>query len=152
MSFREADEFNAIHGNQFIADLMPKHPIYTAMLPETALAVIGVPHQSGRAAQRMLEKEGFAYENYVDIFDGGPTLTAATDSIATIRDARTDTVDAIGPVGGATSECLVAHGRLDSFRACLGRVSRTAGGVTLDADAAAALDASGGDSITWAPR
>ena len=25
MSFQEADEFNAIHGNQFIADLMPKH-------------------------------------------------------------------------------------------------------------------------------
>ena len=32
MNFQEADEFNAVHGNQFIADLMPKHPIYTAML------------------------------------------------------------------------------------------------------------------------
>src|SRR3546814_2949300 len=36
MTFQEADAFNAIHGNQFIADLMPKHPIYTAMLPESA--------------------------------------------------------------------------------------------------------------------
>ena len=47
MSFQEADEFNAIHGNQFIADLMPKHPIYTAMLPESARAVIGLPHPVG---------------------------------------------------------------------------------------------------------
>ena len=27
MSFQEADYFNAINGNQFIADLMPKHPV-----------------------------------------------------------------------------------------------------------------------------
>ena len=32
MSFQEADYFNAINGNQFIADLMPKHPVYIAML------------------------------------------------------------------------------------------------------------------------
>jgi len=30
MSFQEADYFNAINGNQFIADLMPKHPVYVA--------------------------------------------------------------------------------------------------------------------------
>ena len=34
MTFPEADEFNAVHGTQFIADLMPKTPIYTAMLPD----------------------------------------------------------------------------------------------------------------------
>lgn len=48
MNFREADQFNAIHGHQFIADLMPKHPIYTAMLTETARAAIGLPHPSPR--------------------------------------------------------------------------------------------------------
>jgi len=73
MSFQEADNFNALHGNQFIADLMPKHPIYTAMIPESARAVMGVPHVSGRAAMRMLEDEGFVFDNYIDIFDGGPT-------------------------------------------------------------------------------
>jgi len=43
MSFQEADEFNAIHGNQFIADLMPKTPIYTAMLNDSARAVKAWP-------------------------------------------------------------------------------------------------------------
>ncbi|MET0307226.1 MAG: arginine N-succinyltransferase, partial [Sphingomonas sp.] len=88
MNFQEADAFNAIHGNQFIADLMPKHPIYTAMLSEAARSVIGLPHPSGRAAMRMLENEGFAYENYIDIFDGGPTMTARTDNVRSVRDAR----------------------------------------------------------------
>ena len=72
MSFQEADYFNAINGNQFIADLMPKHPVYVAMLSDSARSAIGVPHPSGRAAMRMLEDEGYAYEGYVDIFDGGP--------------------------------------------------------------------------------
>ena len=71
MSFQDADEFNAINGNQFIADLMPKHPVYVAMLGKDARKAIGVPHPSGRAAMRMLENEGFAHEGYVDIFDGG---------------------------------------------------------------------------------
>ena len=70
MGFQEADYFNAIHGNQFIADLMPKHPVYVAMLEDNARSVIGVPHPSGRAAMRMLENEGFRYTGYLDIFDG----------------------------------------------------------------------------------
>ena len=79
MNFQDADRFNATHGHQFIADLFPKHPIYVAMLTESARSVIGLPHPSGRAAMRMLESEGFAFENYIDIFDGGPTMTARTD-------------------------------------------------------------------------
>ncbi|MGB5779557.1 MAG: arginine N-succinyltransferase, partial [Allopontixanthobacter sediminis] len=42
MSFQEADYFNAINGNQFIADLMPKHPVYIAMLQDSARSVIGL--------------------------------------------------------------------------------------------------------------
>src|SRR3546814_6799985 len=58
------------------------------MLPETARSVIGVPHPSGRAAMRMLENEGFAFENYIDIFDGGPTMPARTDQVTSIAGAQ----------------------------------------------------------------
>ena len=67
---------------------MPKTPIYIAMLPESARAVMGQPHPTGRAAMRMLEHEGFDCDGYVDIFDGGPTMTARTDQIRTVREAR----------------------------------------------------------------
>ncbi|MEJ5975119.1 arginine N-succinyltransferase [Novosphingobium sp. PS1R-30] len=149
MSFREADDFNAVHGNQFIADLMPKHPIYTALLPETALAVIGKPHQSGRAAQRMLENEGFRYECYVDVFDGGPTMTAPTDGIATIKAARTAEIVGLSDEG---EDCLVAHGHLGAFRASCGRIAATTTGVKLNPGAAEALGISVGDSVTYVPR
>src|SRR3546814_14548716 len=88
MNFQDADQFNAIHGNQFIADLMPKHPIYIAMLTDTARAAIGLLHPSGRAAMRMLENEGFVFDNSIDLFDGGPTMPARTAVRQAVRAAR----------------------------------------------------------------
>jgi arginine N-succinyltransferase len=150
MSFQEADEFNAIHGNQFIADLMPKHPVYTAMVPESARAVIGLPHPSGRAAMRMLEREGFHYEKYVDIFDGGPTMTARTDQVATIRNARSVRVAGLGDGG---EPMLVAAGRLEHFRVGYGAVRASEGGeVLLDRNCADLLEVEAGDQVTVVER
>src|SRR3954471_3303914 len=101
LTFPEADEFNAVHGTRFIADLMPKTPIYVDLLADSAKAVMGQPHPSGRAALRMLEHEGFTFDRYIDIFDGGPTVTAPTDQIRTIRDARSETIAEIGDAGSA---------------------------------------------------
>ena len=150
MSFREADAFNAVHGNQFIADLMPRHPIYTSMLADSARARIGVPHRSGEAAMRMLEREGFAYDCYIDIFDGGPTMIAETDAIATLRAARSERVAAIvDRASGAPS--LVAAGRLSGFRCCRGVVAPVPDGIALDRRAAAALGVAVGDAVTHVP-
>ena len=53
MTFQEADYFNAINGNQFIADLMPKHPVYVAMLSDSARSAIGVPHLERTTVSRI---------------------------------------------------------------------------------------------------
>ena len=138
MSFQDADEFNAKHGNQFIADLMPKHPVYIAMLSDAARSVIGVPHPSGRAAMRMLENEGFAWEKYVDIFDGGPTMTVRTDQIASIRGAVTTIVSAVDDrlAGDHAEARLISTGRLAHFRAAYGRIAPHGDGVAIDRAAA----------------
>jgi arginine N-succinyltransferase len=149
MSFDEADTFNALHGNQFIADLMPKHPVYVAMLSDAARHVLGRPNVSGRAAMRMLENEGFAHENYVDIFDGGPTMTARTDQVHSIRNSKDATVSAVAD-GGALS--LVASGRLADFRCAYGHVAPGDGGVTLDARAAGLLGVCAGAAVRWIER
>ncbi len=150
MNFQDADQFNAINGHQFIADLMPKHPIYTAMLTETARAAIGLPHPSGRAAMRMLENEGFAFENYVDIFDGGPTMTARTDRVRTIAEARESRIAAIG--GDAGTQALVATGELASFRAAFGDVRDAEHGIMLAKDCADALQIVEGDKVLHVDR
>ena len=150
MNFQDADQFNAVHGHQFIADLMPKHPIYTAMLSETARAAIGLPHPSGRAAMRMLENEGFAYERYVDIFDGGPTMTARTDRVRSVAEAQAATVVATDAGGGG--ESLVATGRLATFRCAFGTIHPVPGGVATSDTCARALRLAAGDAVHHVPR
>ena len=148
MAFRDADEFNAMHGHQFIADLMPKHPIYTAMLPDAARLAIGVPHFSGRAAMRMLEDEGFQHDRYVDIFDGGPTVSVATDAIRSVRDAVTATVTRTDIAPGET-RTIVSRGSLLDFVASFGTAEPDAAGVGIDPVAAEAIGARIGDDILY---
>ncbi|HEY6047895.1 MAG TPA: arginine N-succinyltransferase, partial [Sphingomicrobium sp.] len=151
MAFPEADEFNAVHGTKFIADLMPKTPIYVALLTEAAKAAMGQPHPSGRAALRMLEDEGFSYDRYLDVFDGGPTVTARTDQIRTVREARTAKVSEIAD--GGSSKMLVATGRLKKFRACCASAKRVAGdGLSIDREAAELLEVDVGDELLVVTR
>lgn len=145
MNFQDADQFNAVHGNQFIADLMPKHPVYIAMLDESARRVIGLPHPNGRAAMRMLENEGFAAEGYVDIFDGGPTMTARTAQVASIRDAHCGKV--AGTELGKGEKALLATGRLADFRCCYGARAVDGGSVVIDSRAAEVLRVGEGDTV-----
>jgi arginine N-succinyltransferase len=147
MDFREADEFNALHGTQFIADLMPKTPIYTAMLTDTARAVMGVPHPTGRAAMKMLENEGFTYDCYVDIFDGGPTMSAPTDQIRTIRDSQPLVVSAVRDMVEG-EPMMLASGRLTEFAACYGTLHHEPDGTaTIDRASADLLKIRAGDML-----
>jgi arginine N-succinyltransferase len=151
MSFPEADEFNAVHGTKFIADLMPRTPIYVALLDESAKSVIGQPHPTGRAALRMLEEEGFLYDRYVDIFDGGPTVTAQTDRIRTVRESVEETISEIAE--GGRTKLLVATGRLKDFRACCASVKRLPRkGICIDREAAELLGVDVGDRVVTVAR
>ncbi len=146
MTFPEADEFNAVHGTRFIADLMPKTPIYVDLLADSAKAVMGQPHPSGRAALRMLETEGFSFDRYIDIFDGGPTVTAPTDQIRTVREARSETIAEIGDAG--SMKMMVAAGQLKDFRvACASAKRATKKGICIDPEAASLLEVDVGDRV-----
>jgi arginine N-succinyltransferase len=115
------------------------------MLPQSARKVIGLPHPSGRAAMRMLETEGFEYECYVDIFDGGPTMTARTDQVASIRDAVVAKVSATELETG--ERVLLAAGHLGEFRCCFGGRNLDGGTIAIDSVAADLLRVREGDTI-----
>jgi arginine N-succinyltransferase len=147
MNFQQADEFNAMHGTQFIADLMPKTPIYTAMLPETARAVMGVPHPSGRAAMKMLEREGFSYDCYIDIFDGGPTMATRTDNVRTIEQSKQYLLSGISD-DLDNEPVMLAAGRLRDFVACYGNIAPEGdGSATMDSASADLLGIAPGDTF-----
>ena len=126
MDFHEADRTGAIQGNQFIADLGPRYPLYVSMLSAAAQRALGQPHDDGRPARDMLLAEGFRDEGYVDIFDGGPTLVADIDSLRAIRRASAGRVAHIADVIDDGEEMLVSFGQGAAFRAAAGPVQAEA--------------------------
>ena len=150
MTFQEADYFNAINGNQFIADLMPKYPVYVAMLDDDAREVIGLPHPTGRAAMKMLEKEGLRFEGYVDIFDGGPTMLARTDDVVSVADAKPLKLGSTALDKG--ERALIATGHLTDFRCSYGSRSIDGDTIAIDATGAATLQVGEGDTVWSVPK
>jgi arginine N-succinyltransferase len=127
----------------FVADLMPTHPIYLPLLPQEARDVVGQVHQDTRPALAMLQKQGFVYQGFVDIFDGGPVVHATTKEIRTVAESRRVKLASIGEVQ-ASGISLVARAGA-AFCAVLGPVDWVEDQVTLSPEMAAALQVDSGD-------
>lgn len=146
MDFVDADHHNATHGNQFIQDLMPRHPVYTVFLSPEARACIGRPHDSARAAYDMLLEEGFEWDQYIDIFDGGPLVDAKTSQIRTIRESSIKRLFATGDVAeGATM--LMAAGAVSTFRCVREKAQIDGDSLIVSKETAKALGVRTGDSV-----
>ncbi len=81
IEFSDADFLTGTGDKVFIAELMPKFPIYIPMLPATAQQAIGNVHPRSKPALALLQAEGFHTNGYVDIFDAGPTIECELDRI-----------------------------------------------------------------------
>lgn len=88
MDFPTVDYLTGIGNKSFIAELMPKHPVYVNLLSESAQAVINQVHDNTIPALKLLEAEGFCRRDYVDIFDAGPTVECNINNIKTIAQSR----------------------------------------------------------------
>ncbi|RBP09601.1 arginine N-succinyltransferase [Pseudocitrobacter faecalis] len=147
MDFSRADYLCGTGQKAFIAELMPKHPIYTDFLSDEARAVIGQVHPQTAPARKVLEKEGFRYRDYVDIFDGGPTLECDLDRIRAIRKSRLVTVAEGQPAPGERPVCLVANEQYQHFRAMLVAADPHCDKLLLNAQQLDALKCHAGDNV-----
>lgn len=148
MDFPTADHLVGSGHKSFIAELMPKHPIYVVFLPQEAQEAIGKPHPNSRRAMELLEDEGFHYENYVDIFDGGPTVECRRDEIRAVRASKRRSVQ-IGSVEpeNATA-CLLANTRVQDFRCCVAHVvQREPDEIVLSEETAGAMRIRPGEQV-----
>jgi arginine N-succinyltransferase len=149
MTLAEADRFGSVRGNQFIADLGPRHPIYTSLLSPEAQEALGKPHDDGRGAYAMLLKEGFVDQGYVDIFDGGPTPVAETDRLQTVRDSREARF--AGLSAAPETDALVAAGEGARFRVLRTLVDGEGSELRLSDTAVRTLNLEPGESLRWCP-
>jgi len=146
MEFRKADFLSGTGQKAFIAELMPKHPLYIDYLSEAAQKVIGEVHPKTAPARAVLEAEGFRYLNYVDIFDGGPTLECEIDRIRAIRKSKVLQAVA-GEADHSWPLCLVANLDYHHFRVALLPARIEQHDVVLNEHQLRALRVQSGDSL-----
>ena len=118
---------------------------------EARLSVMlqGVGHGLGEGARKLLEWEGFSFSNVIDIFDGGPLVSARRDQIRTKREARLVRVAAGANLEGA-KRALIAVPRLKDYRCVSARVARGGDAHAVDAATFTALGLKDGDeALVW---
>ncbi|EKE84520.1 arginine N-succinyltransferase [Idiomarina xiamenensis] len=143
MDFPQADYLTGIGEKTFVAELMPKFPIYVNLLDKAARDVIGQVHDNTRPALKLLQSEGFRFRGYIDIFDAGPTVEAEVSNLRSVRNSRRVEVRIGEPTGGEAH--IICNTSLANFRAAQVQLSVDDGRVTLDAASASALQLSDGD-------
>lgn len=159
MDFNRADDLTALGKKSFIAELMPRHPLYVAYLPQEAQEVIGVVHVDTAPARRLLEQEGMHYEGYVDIFDAGPVLQSRVSELRSFRDSEIAYIQAAGseaPAGlptqlpaqaPAEGPNLVASTALRDFRVIAANVVPERGRLSLSVSQQALLACRSDDPV-----
>ena len=146
MDFARADDLCQPGGKCYIADLMPRYPIYTCLLTDAARAAIGQTHVATAPARRMLEEEGLRAGAYIDIFDGGPVLQAEVGALRAVTGSVpalvSDTKNNGGALPGAAA--LVCNGDLADFRTTVTACDPANGAVYLTVQQQNALQCSAG--------
>lgn len=122
IDFSTADRLTGTGNKRFIAELMPRHPIYINLLSPEAQVVIGQVHPQTRPALQLLLEEGFHHRGYVDIFDAGPTVECARNDIRAVRHSRRMKACVMEDTTRGSLH-LISSTRFQRFRACLGMVS-----------------------------
>jgi arginine N-succinyltransferase len=154
MDFNHVDELTALGKKSFIAELMPRQPLYVAYLPQEAQDVIGKVHPSTAPARRLLEQEGMHFEGYIDIFDAGPVLQARVSELRAMRDS---TLAQIGPAGDWDTACapetapaepvLVSNTNMRDFRMLLSHAAPVNGAIALPEAEQKLLHCHTGDTV-----
>ncbi|MBU2873788.1 arginine N-succinyltransferase [Marinobacter salexigens] len=156
MEFTQADVLSGLGNKSFIAELMPKYPIYLPMLPDSARAVIGRVHGNTAPALKMLQAEGFNFNGMVDIFDGGPVVEAFVNTIRTVRDSvNRHAMIAKKPINlnvPASERVMVSNRSFRNFRVTTVPASCiSTDTVSLPPAVAEALQIESGDPVRLAP-
>lgn len=150
MEFSQADYLTGIGNRAFVAELMPRFPLYTCFLSEAAREVIGRVHGDTEPALGMLEREGFTYQGYVDIFDAGPAIECETGKIRGVRDSQT-LVLAIGTPGDDATPYIIHNRKREDCRITAAPARLAAGTLVVDPHTAKRLRLGAGDHVRAVP-
>lgn len=153
VDFPTADYLTGIGNKVFIAELMPKYPIYVNLLSKEAQAVIGQVHEKTKPALRLLQQEGFSGRGYVDIFDAGPTVEANLSHIRTAQASRRLPIKIDDAAAESSEMHFIINTEITHFRAVADQLNVDEDNqlAVISTRTAAALNVKEGDLVRFAP-
>jgi arginine N-succinyltransferase len=135
--------------HSFIPEILPQYPLYISLLPRETQEVIGKTHESTKPAYQMLTQENFVFNQEVDIFEGGPILTAPTSDIRSIKNSALVEIDVTPDLLADETEYILGNEQME-FRACFGKLKMTSKAHALiNEEVANALLVKRGDRIRY---
>jgi arginine N-succinyltransferase len=148
MDFDDADLLTTSSNKHFIANLMPRYPLYVPLLSAAAQAVIGEHHEGVEDIVNILEHEGLHFEGHVDIFDAGPILEVRTRHLRAIRHAE-HAQALLGDEVLRGKRVLVCNNSCLDFRCIIARKPSSA--LVLSEAQLEALQVVSGNTLTYCP-
>lgn len=150
MDFLDAERVvEGARNRTLIVELMPHYPVYVPLLPGEAQAAMGQVHEESEVPFAILSAEGFAADEFIDIFDGGPILQGSKHALKSFAQSmRLPVVRGDAAPGNASTFLVAAHAGA-GFRCAMLQASLSDHGQGLQLTAAQmdALQVAQGDTV-----
>ncbi len=149
IDFSKADYLSVVN-KKLIAELMPKNPIYVPLLPKKAQEVIGDVHKNTKPALKILEGEGFKFDNMIGVFEGGPVISSNLKNIRSVKESVKSPVFEIRDEKIESDMFIISSGTKKDFRATLGNLDTDSSGrICIESKTALALNVKIDDHVRF---
>ena len=130
IDFKTVVERTAEKGNQWLANALPITLSLRHISPEI-VAMLGKPHDDSAPAHSILGGENFVQSDFIDLADGGPTLTCPPTRIASYKSSFTAKLERAKRPLENDEIFMIAGGNLNHFEIYLCRGERQSNNVIL---------------------
>ncbi len=144
LPYQKADRLS-VTNKEFIWALLPREPIYCALLPRSVQAAIGAVHPDAQRAAALLRSIGFKELPQIEPFDGGPYYSARRRDIRLIRQTKIVPVRVLKR--SADGRILAATEKEGFFRAVLARGVLSAGRLDIEKEGLELLNVGMGENV-----
>lgn len=135
----------------FIPDILPPFPICLHMLPLEVQKLAGRTHPQSETALQRLLGEGFKHTGEIDIFDGGPKITADVQSLKIWRTRKTARA-ICGKLPEEHQEEVLISNHHPQFRVCMTSICiQSPETILIDPAVAKLLEISTGELVHYLP-
>lgn len=135
----------------FVPEVIPPFPIALSMLPQEVQDLAGKTHPQSQPALQRLFGQGFHFTGEIDIFDGGPKISAQTRFL-NIHSTQKTARAVCCSLPENYQETVLLSNHHPNFRACFAPLCvQSPETVLIEPQAAKALEISAGELVHYVP-